>query len=83
MTIWKVRVPPGFIVLEKEVGKEDAHKVSSLLLAASGEDYEEDISSKGMERSWDKSEGQDRVGRTHSGLLDSQQSEVLFKTLWA
>lgn len=48
--------------LGEKVGTEDAGNVSLLLLAAFGKDYEEEISTRGMDGSQYKSEVQDRVG---------------------
>lgn len=64
LTIWKAQGTPGFIVLGEEVGTEEAGKVSLQLLTAFGKDYKEESSSRGMDRSWGKSEVQDRVGLT-------------------
>lgn len=46
MTIWMIyQVTPEFIILGEEVGK-DVGNVPSLLLAAFGKDYKEEINSK-------------------------------------
>lgn len=47
MTIWMIyQVAPEFIILGEEIGKEDVGNVPSLLLAAFGKDYKEEINSK-------------------------------------